>query len=221
MIVGVPREVKDLENRVSTTPAGAREYVAHGHTVLVETTAGIGSGFADAEYAAAGAEIVSTHEEVFARAGMIVKVKEPVAAEYPFLRENQLLFTYLHLANDEPLTRALIEQRVQAVAYETVQLACWSTPAFATDERSCGPDVGPGWGPLPGTDQWRTWHAARRCTGGPWRRCRDHRWWYRRHQCGADRARYGRQRNDPRHERRSLAIPRPNPAWTHSHTGIQ
>ena len=128
MIVGVPREVKDRENRVSVTPAATREYVAHGHTVLVETGAGTGSGFADSEYGMAGAELVATHEEIFERAGMIVKVKEPVAAEYPLLREGQLLFTYLHLAADEPLTRALIERRVQAVAYETVQLANCSLP---------------------------------------------------------------------------------------------
>lgn len=128
VIVGVPREVKDREYRVSTTPAGAREYVAHGHTVLVETNAGVGSGFTDAEYAAAGATIAGTHAEVFERAGMIVKVKEPVAAEYPLLRADQVLFTYLHLAADEPLTRALIEGRVQAVAYETVQLPNGSLP---------------------------------------------------------------------------------------------
>jgi len=123
VIVGVPREVKDREYRVSTTPAGAREFVAHGHTVLVEAGAGIGSGFADDEYEAIGARIVETHEAVFAEADMIVKVKEPVAAEYELLREGQVLFTYLHLAADEPLTHALIERRVQAVAYETVQLA--------------------------------------------------------------------------------------------------
>ncbi len=121
MIVGVPREVKDRENRVSTTPAGAREYVAHGHTVLVETGAGLGSGFSDAEYVAAGVEIVETHEAAFERSGMIVKVKEPVVSEYPLLRPEQVLFTYLHLAADEPLTRALIDGQVQAVAYETVQ----------------------------------------------------------------------------------------------------
>jgi alanine dehydrogenase len=122
MIVGVPREIKDRENRVSVTPAGVHQYVVQGHIVLVETTAGDGSGFSDGEYAAAGAEIVATHEEVFERAEMIAKVKEPVAAEYDMLREGQILFTYLHLAADEPLTRALIERRVSAVAYETVQL---------------------------------------------------------------------------------------------------
>jgi len=121
MIVGVPKEVKDLENRVSTTPGGAHEYVTHGHAVLVERSAGLGSGFTDGEYVAAGAELVDTHVEVFQRAEMIVKVKEPVAAEYDLLQPDQLLFTYLHLAADEPLTRALIERRVQAVAYETVQ----------------------------------------------------------------------------------------------------
>jgi alanine dehydrogenase len=128
VIVGVPREVKDRENRVSVTPAGVTEYVKRGHIVLVETTAGDGSGFSDAEYATAGAEIVATHDEVFTRSDMIVKVKEPVAAEYELLRENQLLFTYLHLANDEPLTRALMERRVQAVAYETVQLSSGQLP---------------------------------------------------------------------------------------------
>ncbi|CAN5813939.1 alanine dehydrogenase [soil metagenome] len=128
MIVGVPREVKDRENRVSTTPAGVREYVARGHTVLVENAAGAGSGFTDLEYRAAGAELVATHEEIFERAAMIVKVKEPVPSEYPLMREDQLLFTYLHLAADEPLTRALVERRVQAVAYETVQLGTGPLP---------------------------------------------------------------------------------------------
>jgi len=122
MIVGVPKEVKDRENRVSTTPAGVDQLSIHGHDVIVERAAGAGSGFSDAEYIAAGAELVDTHSEVFARAEMIVKVKEPVASEYDLLRPGQLLFTYLHLAADEPQTRALIEQRVQAVAYETVQL---------------------------------------------------------------------------------------------------
>jgi len=122
MIVGVPKEVKDLENRVSTTPAGVSELVAHGQSVIVERSAGAGSGFSDAAYLEAGAEVVDSHAAVFARADMVVKVKEPVPAEYELLRQNQLLFTYLHLAADEPLTRALIARRVQAVAYETVQL---------------------------------------------------------------------------------------------------
>ncbi len=123
MIVGVPKEVKDRENRIATTPGGAQEYVAHGHRVLVERRAGEGSGFSDDEYRRAGAEIVDSPTEVYGRAEMIVKVKEPVAAEYELLQPGQLLFTYLHLAADEPLTRTLIERRIQAVAYETVQMA--------------------------------------------------------------------------------------------------
>jgi alanine dehydrogenase len=128
MIVGVPKEVKDRENRVSTTPAGVTEFVTRGHQVLVERTAGAGSGFSDAEYERAGAQLVDGHSEVYARADMIVKVKEPVPAEYDLLRPNQLLFTYLHLAADEPQTRALMRNRVKAVAYETVQLANGSLP---------------------------------------------------------------------------------------------
>jgi alanine dehydrogenase len=131
MIVGIPREVKDRENRVSATPAAVHEYVAHGHTVLVETGAGVGSGFADDEYAAEGAEIVGTHEAVFDRAEMIVKVKEPVASEYGLLREGQVLYTYLHLAADQPLTQALVDRGVQAIAYETVQLDNRALPLLA------------------------------------------------------------------------------------------
>lgn len=128
MIVGVPREVKDRESRVSTTPGGVHEFVARGHRVLVERGAGNGSGFSDDEYESAGAELVDGHADVFAQAEMIVKVKEPVPDEYDLLRPNQLLFTYLHLAADEAQTRALMRQRVQSVAYETVQLANGSLP---------------------------------------------------------------------------------------------
>jgi alanine dehydrogenase len=128
MIVGVPSEIKDLENRVAVTPGGVEEYVARGHTVVVERGAGIGSAFTDDEYLAAGAVLVEGHAEVFARAEMICKVKEPVPAEYDLLRPDQLLFTYLHLAADEPLTRALMANRVKSVAYETVQLANGSLP---------------------------------------------------------------------------------------------
>jgi alanine dehydrogenase len=122
MLIGVPKEVKDHEFRVSVTPAGVREYQAHGHQILVQRSAGEGSGFADGEYAAAGAELVDTAADVFDRAEMIVKVKEPVPAEYDLLRPQQVLFTYLHLAANPPLTHALVRRHVQAVAYETVQL---------------------------------------------------------------------------------------------------
>ena len=128
MIVGVPTEVKDRESRVSTTPGGVAELAAHGHRVLVEAGAGEGSGFSDDAYARAGGEIIPSHAAVFDQADMIVKVKEPVPAEYNLLRENQLLFTYLHLAADESLTRCLMDRNVQAVAYETVQLPNRSLP---------------------------------------------------------------------------------------------
>ena len=128
MIVGVPAEVKDSERRVSTTPGGVSEYVVHGHSVIVQRGAGVGSGFSNADYGAAGAELVEDAADVYARADMVVKVKEPVPAEFPLLRPGQLLFTYLHLAADEPLTRLLVDRRVEAVAYETVQLENRSLP---------------------------------------------------------------------------------------------
>jgi alanine dehydrogenase len=128
VIIGVPKEVKNFENRVAATPSGVAEFVAHGHVVFVERDAGLGSGFSDAEYELAGARLVDTHEEVFARSAMIVKVKEPTPAEFPMLREGQILFTYLHLAADEPLTLELMKRRVQAVAYETVQPSNGSLP---------------------------------------------------------------------------------------------
>src|SRR5947209_6870655 len=113
VIIGVPKEVKNRESRVAATPSGVSEFAARGHVVLVEHEAGVGSGFSDHEYERAGARIVNTHEEVFARSAMIVKVKEPVADEYPLLRAGQILFTYLHLAADEPLTLELMKRRVQ------------------------------------------------------------------------------------------------------------
>jgi alanine dehydrogenase len=128
MLIGVPKEIKDNESRVALTPAGVVELTHHGHQLLVERGAGIGSGFTDDQYLAAGAELADTHEEVFARAAMIMKVKEPIAPEYPLLREGQLLFTYLHLAAEEALTHALVEQKVTAIAYETVQLPDRSLP---------------------------------------------------------------------------------------------
>ena len=128
MLVGVPKEIKANENRVAVTPAGAHALVLAGHKVLVETSAGVGSGFTDEEYAAAGATIAATNTEVFAAADMIVKVKEPLAAEYDLLRQGQVLFTYLHLAPEPALTAALMRNKVVSIAYETVQLADGSLP---------------------------------------------------------------------------------------------
>ena len=120
MRIGVAREIKTDEYRVALTPAGARELVQRGHEVLVETTAGDGSSFPDADYERAGARIVSV-DDVWARSELLLKVKEPIEPEYARLREGLVLFTYLHIAADEPLTRALRESGITAVAYETVE----------------------------------------------------------------------------------------------------
>jgi alanine dehydrogenase len=128
MIVGVPKEIKNHEYRVAMVPAGVKSLVADGHTVIIEQSAGEGSGISDGEYVAAGAQMRTTAEAVFAEADMIVKVKEPLAQEYPLLREGQILFTYLHLAPAPELTRALLERKVIGIAYETVQLENRSLP---------------------------------------------------------------------------------------------
>lgn len=122
MIIGVPKEIKPQENRVGLLPSAAYQLIKRGHQVVVESNAGFGSGFPDAGYERAGAEVVSTHAEVFARADLIVKVKEPLAEEYPLLRTGQILFTYLHLAASKPLTEALMRSGATCIAYETVEV---------------------------------------------------------------------------------------------------
>ena len=122
MIVGVPKEIKEQEQRVALLPSGAQQLVRQGHAVLIEKDAGLGSGYPDEDYTGAGAQIVSAPDELFARAEMIVKVKEPLAAEFPRLRKGQILFTYLHLAASKPLTQALLKSGVTSVAYETIQV---------------------------------------------------------------------------------------------------
>jgi alanine dehydrogenase len=128
MLIGIPREIKTNENRVSVTPACVADYVRHGHQVLMEKTAGSGSSISDAEYVQAGAQIAETAREVWSRAEMIVKVKEPIGPEFSLMREDQIIYTFLHLAADYELTRRLIENKVIGVAYETVQIADGSLP---------------------------------------------------------------------------------------------
>ncbi|WP_227764758.1 alanine dehydrogenase [Zhaonella formicivorans] len=128
MIIGVPKEIKDNENRVALTPAGAKALVSRGHQVLVQMGAGQGSGFADVQYSEAGAELVAAPEEVFRRAEMIMKVKEPLPPEYDYFKPGQLLFTYLHLAPEKELTAALLAKEVTGIAYETIQLPNGSLP---------------------------------------------------------------------------------------------
>src|SRR3954467_2393769 len=121
MIIGCPKEIKTREYRVGLVPGGAAALVARGHQVLVEKNAGVGSGLPDTAYEAAGAKIVEKAADVWGRAELIFKVKEPIAAEYPLMREGQTLYTYLHLAADKPLSKALLDRKVSAVAYETIQ----------------------------------------------------------------------------------------------------
>ena len=120
MIVGIPKEIKNNENRVSLTPSGARELVQRGHTVYVQHTAGINSGFTDEDYEKAGAHILPSIEDVYGTAEMIIKVKEPIKSEYGLVREGQLVFTYFHFACDQQLTEAMIKSKSVCMAYETV-----------------------------------------------------------------------------------------------------
>jgi alanine dehydrogenase len=122
MIIGVPKEIKTNENRVALVPAGAELLAAKGHSVVVERGAGLGSGFTDEQYVAAGATMLQTADEVWGQSEMIMKVKEPIASEWPRMRPGQVIYTYFHFAASEPLTRALIDSRSVAIAYETVQL---------------------------------------------------------------------------------------------------
>jgi alanine dehydrogenase len=128
MKVGIPKEIKNNESRVSLTPGGAYALVQHGHEVYIQASAGANSGFSDELYLQTGAHILPTAEEVFAIADMIIKVKEPIASEYPLIRPNQLLFTYFHFAADETLTRAMIESQAVCLAYETVERPDHSLP---------------------------------------------------------------------------------------------
>jgi alanine dehydrogenase len=128
MIIGVPKEVKNNENRVALTPAGTQELVKRGHTVYVQHLAGAASGFIDDDYRKAGAQIIEQAAEIFAKAEMIIKVKEPVEQEYKLIRKDQLVFTYFHFASYEPLTKAMIESGAVCLAYETVERPDTSLP---------------------------------------------------------------------------------------------
>ena len=122
MIIGVPKEIKNQEFRVALLPSGAYQLIKRGHQVVVEKNAGVGAGYPDKDYAAAGATLVDTHAAVFEKADLIVKVKEPLPEEFPLLRKGQLLFTYLHLAAGRPLTDALLKSGVTGIAYETIEV---------------------------------------------------------------------------------------------------
>ncbi|HET6542928.1 MAG TPA: alanine dehydrogenase [Chryseolinea sp.] len=128
MIVGVPKEIKNNENRVALTPAGTQELVKRGHVVHVQSTAGVGSGFSNEAYIKAGAKMMDDAEEIYKRAEMIIKVKEPIEEEYKFIRKEQLVFTYFHFASYEPLTKAMVASGATCLAYETVERLDGSLP---------------------------------------------------------------------------------------------
>jgi alanine dehydrogenase len=128
MIIGIPKEIKNNENRVGLTPAGVAEMKKHGHTLYVQENAGENSGFTNADYITAGAQLLPTIEDIYAIAEMIIKVKEPIALEYPLIKKDQLLFTYFHFASSEPLTHAMIERQAICLAYETVEKLDRSLP---------------------------------------------------------------------------------------------
>src|SRR5687768_587872 len=128
MIIGVPKEIKNNENRVALTPAGTQELVKRGHVVHVQTTAGVGSGFSNEAYMKAGAKMIDDAEEIYRRAEMIIKVKEPIEEEYKFIHKDQLVFTYFHFASYEPLTKAMVASGATCLAYETVERLDGSLP---------------------------------------------------------------------------------------------
>nr|GFC82764.1 NAD(P) mitochondrial isoform A [Tanacetum cinerariifolium] len=161
MIIGVPKEIKNNENRVGLTPAGVAELRKNGHSLFVQASAGEGSGFTDAEYEAAGATMLSTIADVYKQADMIIKVKEPIAEEYPLIKENQLLFTYFHFASGEELTHAMIERKAICLAYETVETPSRALPLLIPMSEVAGRMA-----PQEGA-KWRTRReaCARACAG--------------------------------------------------------
>ena len=148
MEIGIPKEIMNSEFRVAMVPAGVNALVKAGHRVVVEQGAGSGSGIADAEFAGAGAILVPRAREVFDRAEMIIKVKEPLAPEFEYFQTGQILFTYLHLAPKPELTEFLCRRQVSGIGYETIQLADGSLPLLAPMSRSGRPHGRPGGGPL-------------------------------------------------------------------------
>ena len=208
MIVGIPTEVKDNEYRVAATPEGVRELVHAGHGVVVQSGAGDGSALPDADFASAGADVLADADAVFAAADMILKVKEPQPQEFERFRAGQILFTYLHLAADEALTRFLAERTVAAVAYETVQSAGRTAAAPGTHVGDRRPDGSALRGEQPGAAQRWTWGADRRCLGGRAGARGGPRRGHGRHERRVDRGRHGGRGHDRRQERGAPAVRR-------------
>lgn len=142
MIIGVPREIKDKENRVAITPAGVKAFVKNNHQVLVQKTAGLGSGITDQEYLDAGALVLEEPSDIFLKADMIIKVKEPLPSEYPLIKEGQIIFTYFHFASSQELTQAMLDSKCISIAYETVETSEGGLPLLAPMSEVAGKTAG-------------------------------------------------------------------------------
>ena len=167
MTIGIPSEIKPSESRVGMTPAGAFELTRRGHTVLVQSGAGLGSGFSDADYTDVGAELRGTIELVYAEADMIVKVKEPIESEYDLIRSGQVVFTYFHFASSASLTEAMVSSGAVCIAYETVEELRWFFAAVDAHVRGGRSDGHPARGQIFRKAKKGTWCIAWRCSWCP------------------------------------------------------
>ena len=200
MIIGVPKEIKNNENRVGMTPAGVAELVKKGHTVYVQATAGVNSGFSDDDYIAVGAKTLPTIEDTYAAADMIVKVKEPIAPEYKLIKKGQVVFTYFHFAADKLLTEAMIESGAVCIAYETVEKEDHSLPLLTPMSEVAGrmaTQVGARFLEKPQGGKGKLMGGV---TGVRPARVLIFRRWYRGHQCRTDSCRNGCRGADYRHQ---------------------
>ena len=169
MIIGCPKEIKNQEYRIGITPSAAFEAILRNHSVLIETGAGAGAGFTDEDYIAVGAKIAATASDIFKQSDMVVKVKEPQAAERKQLRKGQILFTYLHLAPDRPQTQDLLDSGVTAIAYETVTDPRGGLPLLGPNVGGCGETRPASRQLVVAKGQWWQWYFAGRSPGGwPW-----------------------------------------------------
>ena len=209
MKIGVPKEIKTNENRIALVPAGAESLVAAGHSVLIETSGGLGSGFPDEAYTAVGAKIAPDAATVWRESDMIMKVKEPIEREWPHMRRGQLIFTYFHFAADEKLTEAHLDERRDLRRLRDGRAADARAAAADADVRGRGPDGGAGGRQVPREAVRRTRRVARRRPGRRSGEGRHPRRRHRRHQRGEDGRRNGRQGDDPGSCRSSVCATSP------------
>jgi hypothetical protein len=220
MIIGVPKEIKPDERRVALTPAGTAALTNQNHTVIVERGAGLGSGFDDRDYRAAGAKVGDSAAAVWKRASMILKVKEPQPSEFKYFRPELILFTYLHLAADPRLARELMQSRVSALGYETVQLDDGSLPLLAPMSEVAGPARHTSWWMVSRSTKWRRGHIIERRargTSGEGGDCR-------RRDCGFQRlpggGRNWSRSHNPRRESFAPALPERRPGESGDHCDV-